>query len=290
MVKSSLILDIQTLAISPSVDAANLLRMAKVAAVKLSQTDAVTWIDAELDGYNCGFDDLPSYRQIHGTLKFKNPYHGLIPAYIKHKETEELLTRAPVAAGIGVVQSLCQSGDALHYNMGNTQRNIIIEMFEGGMEPILQISPSQLQIIIERVISLVLNWSLELEKVGVLGEGMSFSMTDSQKATPVTQTIIAQNIGMVGDVSHNSRATITQKVAGLNEAKLLRLLDDLNKNLHLLPLNEQQAIEPLLLDLKVADSVSKKVATLDRIKNVLENAGGNVVAVGFLTLIASVFS
>ena len=92
MFEGGLILEIQAAAIAKDVNVSNLLRKAKVAAVKLNQRDLVAWIDAEIDGYQCSFNELPEYRKTRGTLKVQNPFSGLIPVIISDQKSEELLT------------------------------------------------------------------------------------------------------------------------------------------------------------------------------------------------------
>lgn len=158
--QGSLIREIIAGAIESHPDVVTLLRKAKVAAVKLSQLDAVHWIDAELDGYDCKYDDLPSYRKTHGILKVKNPYHGYVPLFCGNAKTEDLLTRAPMAGGIGSLQNLIAVGNPenqLIFNMSARQRNAIIELFKLEWEPILFLSRSQIEIVLNRVVSLILN-------------------------------------------------------------------------------------------------------------------------------------
>ncbi|MDZ4089019.1 MAG: hypothetical protein U1E69_19680 [Tabrizicola sp.] len=291
---SSLILEIQQLAISSEVDVATLLRKAKAAAVKLGQDDAVVWIDRELDGYDCSYDELPSYRKTHGVLKVKNPYHGLIPVHVQDAETEHLITRAPTTMGVGTVQSLLRSegGDKqLIYNMGNVHRTAIIELLDTALEPVLLLSRSQLKTILESVLSLILNWSLELEKVGIIGEGMSFTMVEKEKAGPVTQNIFAQNIGHVGDLSGGARATISQSSSGdvaFDQRKIESLIDQASRALPLLPDSVRNQVEESLKELSVATSAHEKSGILVRAKNVLEGASGNLAAEGIIRLISSI--
>jgi AbiTii len=290
----SIILEIQEAAISTNVDVSGLLRKAKVAAVKLGEVDAVEWIDLELDGYDHKFDDLPKYRQAHGILKVKNPYQGLVQVHFENAEIEELLTRTPISDGVGVIQSLLRKNSpdsTLSYSMSNRHRTAITDLLNVDFEPILMMSKSQLTTILERVVSLVLNWSLALEKAGILGEGMSFSMSDKEKSKNVTQNFFAQNIGHVGDLSGSARATVSQSSKGdmaFDQRKIESLINQASRALPLLPESVRDPVAESLKELSVATSTEEKSGILARAKNVLEGASGNLAAEGILRLISTI--
>jgi AbiTii len=290
----SIILEIQEAAISRSVDVSGLLRKAKVAAVKLGEDDAVEWIDLELDGYDKKFDDLPKYRQAHGILKVRNPYRDLVPVHFENAEIEELLTRTPISDGVGVIQSLLNKNSpnsTLSFSMSNHHRTMIANLLNVDFEPVLLMTKSQLTTILERVVSLVLNWSLALEKAGILGEGMSFSMSEKEKSRPITQNIIANNIGHLGDVTGGARATVIQTNSSslqLDNRKLESFIDQAEQATALLPPSVQQSFRSELEKLKSASTDTEKGAALESAKAVLEGTAGNLAATGILGLIASI--
>lgn len=291
MAASSLIADIQETAIKPETDVASLLRKAKVAAVKLGRDDAIGWIDRELDGYDCKFEELPVYRKVHGTLKFFNPYHGLVPAHIKDKDTEEIITRAPISGGVKSIQELIKGKGELRYSMSVAHRNIILELFKTEFEPVLTLSKSQLTTIIERVTSLVLNWSLELEKAGVVGEGLQFTSAEKNKAGPITQNFFVDSIGFVGSSHHgDTKVSIKQRKieTGIDPELLAKFLDQAKSAATLLPSNLQSSVVRELDEISKATSDSAKSQGLERIKSIVENASGNLAAEGIIRLIASI--
>lgn len=57
--------------------------------------------------------------------------------------------------------------------------------------------------IVDQVRNLVLNWTLELEKAGVLGEDMTFTEEEKKEAAPVSAQYFIQNAGVVGNVIGN---------------------------------------------------------------------------------------
>lgn len=293
--QKSLVLEIQQAAMADEADVAHLLRKAKVAAVKLNQTDAIHWINNELNGYDCRYDDLPDYRKSHGVLKARNPYHGLIPILIKDSRTEELVTRTPFVDSIATLQNLVKGNTkkgGLHYNMSTKHRNFIMEKMEIPMEPILLISTSQIVTILNKVTSLVLDWSLELEAQGILGTGMTFKPEDPAKAAVVTNNIIAQNVGQIGNNSDNADTQISQNAHGdqnIDQKNLSNFLSQAIPASEMLPDNIREEVKKKLYEVENTTDSDTQSNLLNSIKTVLEGASGNLAAVGMLQLLGTVF-
>lgn len=291
----SLILEIQAAAIESGTDVVVLLRKAKAAAIKLDQNDAVIWIDQELNGYPGGYDSLPDYRLAQGQLKARNPYHGLIPIFYRDQETEKLLSRAPIFDGMASIKKVLDNsspGEVLQYNLPSGVRQAIIETMEISMEPVLVVSYGVLENIVSRVISLVLDWSLELERAGILGEGMSFSMSEKEKATSVTQNIFAQNVGNVGAANESQKVNIGSMTAGdinIDQRKLDNFIEEADATKGMLPPELLEAFSDELEKLKASDDPANKRAILGSIRHILEGASGSVVAQGLIQLISTIF-
>ncbi len=145
-------------------------------ATKLGIVEFRHWIENELNGYSKG-SDVPSYRKVRSELKAHNPYHGWIPVIIEAPEIAKGLSQRKVAQPISQLEALCYKDsergvlqirlphDLLMRFFGNS------EEFDWGMIPTLIVDQSQLLGILDAVRSEVLNWSLELEKQDILGEG-----------------------------------------------------------------------------------------------------------------------
>ena len=127
---------------------------------------------------------------------------------------------------------------------------------------------SQLWNIVEQVRNLILNWSLELEKAGVLGEDMHFSEQEKGDAKPVTQQFFIQNVGVLGSVT--DQATVTNQQTATAEVKLdlgqvRDFLSQARAALPQLPQKEQEAIRPVLEtidhELKTKKPNSSKIRT-----------------------------
>lgn len=293
--KGGLIVEIQAAAIADDIDVASLLRKAKVAASKLKQADASRWIDSELDGYKGQYDELPAYRQLHGILRVKNPYRGLQPFIIDEPDIEELVTRMPVFEGIATLQKVLRNHQEgpLIYNIPSGHRKILMNSMKIPLEPVLLISPSQFENILNQVTSMILNWSLELEAEGIVGEGMTFKPEDSAKATAVTNNIITQNVGQIGNNNDNALTHISQRSHGTQNVDQRKLHDFLQQAIpasNMLPEDIREDVKRKLDEVQNSESPEQQGGILRSIKAVLEGASGNLAASGMLQLLTSVFA
>ena len=167
-----------------------LLRIAKIAATKLNLTDALIWIDRELKGTCLSTGELPPYRQTIGRPEAFNTVHGWWPIQFESTETVRIFggtNRVPPWNSRKV--RFAQSGGSLTFPYP-PERAAGIQKAIGFQVPVqIAIARAQLSNIVEQVRNLILNWSLELEKAGILGEHMQFSEQEKGDAKPLTRTI-----------------------------------------------------------------------------------------------------
>jgi hypothetical protein len=211
-----LVRKLQAEAANPDASVTNLLRTAKIAATKLNATDALVWIDRELNGYmKVKVEDLPPYRQLIGIPKGYHPYYGWQPIHFGNAKTAEAFSLAPIGMALGAIEKTVNeaSGDfSFPY-----PPEVKVELRQAIQQripflPDLQISleRGQLWNIVDQVRNLILNWALELEKAGVLGEDMHFSEQEKGQAEPVTQQFFIQNVGVFGNVTDQASVTNQQ--------------------------------------------------------------------------------
>ena len=113
----------------------------------------------------------------------------------------------------------------------------------GCSSVVVAVGHSQMWNIVDRVRTLVVEWTLELETAGVLGEGMSFTLTEKEKAASVTNNYFAQNMGVAGDVSGHAQVHNQQvAAAGLDLAKVQDLVTQLREMASILPAGTRDAV------------------------------------------------
>jgi len=195
----SLVLELQTEAISPNAKVSDLLRKALVVASKLKIREFEQWAKNELQGYEA--DPIPNYRCVKGEIKAYNPVRGWIPTIIKDAKIAGIMSESRVGQPVGELEELISSKNkdgfltiSYHPELQNKLRGV------GGLVPELVIGRSQVFGILEAVRNIILEWSLKLEKDGILGEGLSFSTEEKRIAATTTYNI--QNFaGPVGQVA-----------------------------------------------------------------------------------------
>lgn len=195
---SSLVQEIQRDALDPKVGVSDLLRKALVVSTKLKITGDTAWIKAELSGYR-GTVELPGYRELRGIPQVHNPYHGYMPLHMPPK-MEQKFCKLPLRLSVAEVESLLQkNGDELRFSFSAPVTAHFLKSMDVPMQPSLAISASAFHGVLDTVRNRVLQWALDLEGAGVVGDGMSFSPTDVKAAQHVTN--ITNNIGSM----HNSQ-------------------------------------------------------------------------------------
>src|SRR5262249_3990831 len=153
-------------------------RTAKIAATKLNLKDALVWIDRELNGYmDLKVEDLPPYRRLMGIPEAYNPVHGWQPIQFPDTKPADIISEAYIGWPLGAIEKSVGERSGGNYALPyRPELKISIQQSIGFRVDVhISIQRAQLWNIVEQVRNLILNWSLELEKVGVLGEAMHFS-------------------------------------------------------------------------------------------------------------------
>lgn len=194
----SIVLDLQQAAMNSADSVAELLRKAITVARKLAVRDMHEQLSNEMNGYPAEAT-VPPYRIVHGQMKARNPYHGWIPIMIQDSKTAERLTTRSVHQPVGELEALTntQGEGPLQMTLPANVQNRIMEDMDVPLQPILHIGRTQIHRILDAVRNAVLDWSLTLEEQGILGEGMTFSPEEKQKAASVVYNINSVT-GVVG--------------------------------------------------------------------------------------------
>lgn len=137
---------------------------------------------------------------------------------------------------------------------------------------------------------MVLDWTLKLEKAGVLGEEMVFSEADRGKAIPVTQQFFIQNAGVVGNVGgHASVANTQSSHVVVNSEAIADLVSRVRPLLPALPEEVASRLLPVLSDLENSGSDQTKTRELlSSARTIAEGAAGNLVASGIVSAIGAI--
>jgi hypothetical protein len=267
----SLVLELQRDALDPNVRVSDLLRKAVVVATKLGVVELKEWAQKELAGYE-GARAVPPYRKVKGRLSAHNPYRGWIPVMIADSTLQKRLESRDSGSSISELEDLCkqpdEKGGVLHMPLphdllrqvfGNTRE------FQMGLHPTLLVGQSSVRAILDAVRNEVLRWSLALESQGILGDGMTFSAKEKEKASSVTYHIGSFS-GVLGDVN-NSNVQVGDFAAIYDELKKAGV-----------PQAARNELETVLDELKSAPP-EKKTSIVRRGMSWLEKYGPSIGAV-----------
>jgi len=173
-----------------------ILRTAKVISAKLGLTDISALIESELGGYTDG-RAVPKYREMSGgNLYVFNPVRGW--GFAGTLGASDLTYRTPQPAS-----ELEELAKAKFISTKCAQKFQLSEPFMMQFPQEVRHSPMEIKRILEAIKEQILDWAIELEQRGILGEDMAFDKEEKQKAQH--QTFNIQHFtGVLGDVKDSS--------------------------------------------------------------------------------------
>lgn len=189
---NSIVLQLQQDLLSDKCDLLNALRKAHIIAVKLKLSEFDKWVSDELNGYMTK-DCMPQYRKIRGILKAFNPYHGWIPAMIPNNDMETVICDQFIPNSVSSLMDLYNRESSSSCSMpfsGEILKNLN-QLFDVPMQMqfALFIDKSCIKEIIEHVKDTLLQWTLKLEEMGILGEDLKFTEQEKAFAKDIPQTV-----------------------------------------------------------------------------------------------------
>lgn len=285
---TALVPELVNAAIDTSISLGDLLRRALVVARRLAIPELVEWLNSELNGYDS--ESVPAYRRIQGQLMAENPFHGPIP-FFPSPDIVELLSDFEVRQSAFELIKLAQNTTSVFSHFPPNVEHTLMKMMQESngitMRPVLKFSPVQVQGVIEKVRSQVLDFALDLESKGVLGEGMSFSQEEKQIVQQQHYHFQDVNGSQIQIGSERANQTMTQTNGDMSAVlALIDLLHDSIEREHIAEdaRNELQA-ELATLQAQAASPKPKWPiikATVSSIKAILENTAGGMLATQLL--------
>jgi hypothetical protein len=152
---------------------------------------------------------------------------------------------------------------------------------QGGyaqLPPIRLVNPGALATVIDGVRTTVLDWSINLENEGILGEGMLFSLEEKDKAIRSQSIHIQSFSGILGDVSGRNR--IEQRISQTVNASDFRSLSDAVRQLGVSEKDIQDLLAAISVDAAPSSSQSLGPETSGWIGRMVAKAGSGGLAVG----------
>lgn len=221
---SGIILELQTDCLDQTIDLSDLLRKALLIAVKLNICDFKNWIKNELEGY--ADTPLPEYRKAPCQLVECNRL-GTRTLILPTEPWKEKITSVSIPQSIAEIEVLKKNMEPkgyLRFPIADAELIQSLHNLYHTSELIERHAPqTALDKILNSVRSTLLQWALELEQQGILGENLSFTKTEKEKANNNSFISIASFNGILGDINNS---TVSQHIAPSinNITDLLELL------------------------------------------------------------------
>ncbi|TPL64104.1 hypothetical protein [Mesorhizobium sp. B2-3-15] len=293
---AGLVEEIQRDALNPTIPVSTLLRKVKVAAAKLKLDKVEDWVEHELNGYFGA--ELPSYRKLYGRAQAFNPYRGWIPIILGSAEENDIISRFDVRESLSSLESTIARSTG-HLEMPFPPEIVSLLNRDMGVQfgrMAIHVPISQGQSVVEAVRNLILDWALDLEKAGILGEGFSFN--DSER-TLAKEAAVTYNINSIGTFAGNMGSGNTAGDISVSVSSTSQILEIVRKIREYVPdleragadgprlKNAVEAIEREVANEKPNDGRVK--ALLSDAREALVGAAGNLTAEGAMSLIAAAF-
>lgn len=277
----SLVHEIQLDAANAEVSVSALLRKALIVSTKLNVFEDVAWIKAELSGYGDGIGvEIPVYRHLRGTPQVRNPYHGYIPLQMP-PETQEVLCKVPLNFSVAEIEAVLNQNDGnVRLTFSAKVTDYLLRSMDVPMQPVLSFSASAFVKVLDCVRNRVLQWSLDLESAGVLGDGLSFTPVEVQAAQQVTHntiTIGTMNNSQLQQLSSGSQSLRIEE----HRQQLSSFLADIKEAAAVLGHASQASVDAdtVLVQLQSAKPNRSIIeASLKSLRSVLEGAAGGALA------------
>lgn len=290
---TGLIIEIQQASLDASVPIESLLRRVKLAAAKLQLNQLESWVNNELNGYS---DELPEYRKVHGQPAAWNPYNGWIPI-MGNPTFIEILSTANIGQSIAGLSDLVKKEKAgeLHFPVPAelvSKLNDILNYPTARI--VIKIPRGAIIGVLDAVRNRVLDWSIEMERQGVLGEGMTFNTIEREAARTAMTTY---NIGTIGNFAGNLGNANTSRDISLrsNDVSDVKLLiDQINAEVPRLIECGAGKDLPVLVSAITAEIQSQQPDTqkmqglVGDMRAALSGAAGNMLATGALSILSQI--
>jgi hypothetical protein len=272
---ASLIEQLQQDAVDRTVRASDLLRKALLVAAKLEIPNVPSWIESELSGYAPSEkweEELPSYRIVTGRVMALNPMQGWQTVMFNDAALERKYSRRPVIDPIGKVEALLEGSKASLQATYPPETEVRLRKAIGMQTDVgCHVTRASIAGILDEVRNKVLLWSIELDRAGIRGDGISFTREEKEKAHSIT--------------IHAESGSVKADSIDLSDIRVL--ISELEKHKETLARSgaDKDGLESTLGDLKAAVAERapqpRKIAkVLQRVKDATASAGKSAVKVG----------
>ncbi|MDA0999403.1 MAG: hypothetical protein O2807_02635 [bacterium] len=275
---SSLVEQLQAEALDSKISVTELLRKAKMVAAKLNLDDMQEWLENEMNGYkSMDNDDYPSYRIVTGHPQALNTYRGWEPLMVANApDLERAISTRSINSSVAELEDLLKADGDIGMSFDPATKAKLQEGMNYPAELRVLLSRSCIAHILEAVRNVILDWSVNLEKAGIKGDGISFSQQekeDAQNATTIHIGNITNFSGNIGNVSDQAvvNATQTNTFSQANLDEIRSLVSQMREYLPAVDLDDEDSVENEARIIE--DELSAEQPDHARIRNALSSLG-----------------
>ena len=277
-----------------------LLRKAIVASSRLQILEMRDWMKRELDGYSEN-DEIPSYRELTGQPFYFNPYNGWQPIIFESTREAEIFSKRKIKQSVSELDALVKGhrhDNSLGSPFSGEALNRICKGIGFSTNARLNISVTEIIRVLTTVRNEVLNWALNLEENGVLGEGMQFSdkEKDIAKDSSITNNYINNHFGSVSNSPIQQGTTQSTQTSSYSDssAKLVEIICKIRRAKPDWALSEEDS-EQLDVSVETLEAQTKSSRpnsiivneSLKSARSVIEGIVGSVAATQLATMIST---
>lgn len=261
---SSIILELQRDVISSDCDVLTLLRKAHLVAAKLNLEEFDEWISYELYGYKNNDSPTPEYRVLCGSVMGLDPYRGWLPVIMRDNKTEESLSKIEFGNSISDIVEFGNKSEGFTTSY-DAERNLKLNSACGCRIPTqfsLHFSAEQMKSIIEHVKNTILEWTIKLEKEGIVGEDMQFNSEEKESAKRIPQQITNYNyygntnVINIDEVQNSAIVTGDGNTIIYNSPDVLKAISEIESSLN----NEDISSEDKEIATEMIAEIREKVS------------------------------
>lgn len=296
---ASLISDLKMATVDPENRVSDLLRRALLIANKLGLDEFREWTHKELNGYTEEETEagaLPPYRMLRAIVQGFNPHYGWKPIIFETPEAKEAYSKMPIPFGVSRIEDCGANHIAFEFVEPTYSELRKSVSKSAGFEVDIRrfLDGASYRGIVDAVRNQILDWAMNLEEAGVVGEGDTFTSEEkvSAKSSPSFHFEHVANVTVIGDVTDQARVDIEQNApfSGEQLDSLPRLLDEIELLKDKLGAQDAQLgmldthLREIREEISAAEpDTGKARRSIKSIIKIAEAAAGGIIASGIVT-------